>query len=237
MKACRILIALSVLVLSAGALWTSDGSRLLLITPQTESAFFKNYSSQHVIERFQYISPLAQVGPSRSAEAGKDFVTHRFEANWYFAMRSGSQLLLMTSLNDDLYAQLIQNGAQILSRSGDPQTGFHFDYRLANTIGNLTISPLEMNSTIHRTLQLPPGIVDVKARVEFTEKWFPKEQSAIPPAPIRIGSSNDKVDHLPGSLFIIAADRLGLAGDQTESLIVRNFLQGNEISMCPGAPV
>jgi hypothetical protein len=174
MRPYRIFIALSVLVLSAGALWTLDGSHLLPITPETESAFLKHYSSQHVIERFKCNWPSAGEGPSLVGEAGSDSVIHRSETIWYFAMRSDSQLLLMTALNDDVSVQLTQNGAQILRRSGDPHTGFHFDYKLAKTIGTVTISPVELSSNMHRAMRLPPGIVDVRAKVELSEKWFPK---------------------------------------------------------------
>jgi hypothetical protein len=83
----------------------------------------------------------------------------------------------MTALSDDVSAQLLLNGAQILNRSGDPQSGFHFDYKLGKSIGSLTISPLAITSPslIHRGIPLPEGTVDVTARIQLQEMWFPKE--------------------------------------------------------------
>jgi|HubBroStandDraft_6_1064221.scaffolds.fasta_scaffold875582_1 hypothetical protein len=174
MKAGLVMIGSFVLLaLVVSAAWASWDGTLLKDTPETKSAFLNNYSSQHLIERFRWTSPLAQAGPSMSYEPGKDFVSHRSETTWYLAMRSDKRLVLMTALADDVSAQLTLNGAQIISHSGDPQTGFHFDYKLGKTIGSVTISPVEMTSSIHRVTPLPPGIADVKATVAVMEKWFP----------------------------------------------------------------
>lgn len=85
----------------------------------------------------------------------------------------------MNALSDDVSAQLAQNHAQILSQSGDPRDGFHFEYKLGKSIGTLTISPLSINSHIWRATPLREGLVDVTARIEQTETWFPKTPDTI----------------------------------------------------------
>jgi hypothetical protein len=88
----------------------------------------------------------------------------------------------MTALNNDVYQQLLLNGAQILSRSGDPRHGFHYDYKLGKSIGSLMISPLTTPSPspLHRKYSLPNGTVDVRGHIEKREMWFPKERPLTP---------------------------------------------------------
>jgi len=94
-------------------------------------------------------------------------------------MRFDKLLPLITALNDDLSAQLSLNGAQILSRSGDARTGFHYDYRLGKSLGSVTISPVSLDSGMHRAMPLPKCMADVATKVELTEKWYPKQQTAM----------------------------------------------------------
>jgi hypothetical protein len=66
--------------------------------------------------------------------------------------------------------------AQALSRTGDARTGFHYDYRLGKSIGSVTISPISLESGIHRAMSLPKCMVDVAAQIELAEKWYPKSR-------------------------------------------------------------
>ena len=95
-------------------------------------------------------------------------------------MNSQKWMPLMNALRDDAAVQLVGNGAQILSQSGDSRDGFHFDYKLGNSFGSLKISPLAISSPPpHQGAPLPEGTVDVTAHIELTEKWFPKEPGTI----------------------------------------------------------
>ena len=57
----------------------------------------------------------------------------------------------------------------------EARTGFHFDYKLGKTVGSVTIRPLELTPLLSRIETLPNGVVDVHARIDVAEKWFPKE--------------------------------------------------------------
>jgi hypothetical protein len=92
--------------------------------PEKESAFLKNYSPQPVIEQFECNLPSSYAHPIESS-AGRKFVTNKAEFESFFAMRSDKWMPLMNTLNDDMSAQLLHNGAQILSQSGDPRSGFY----------------------------------------------------------------------------------------------------------------
>lgn len=147
-------------------------------TPETESAFLKNYTPQRVIEGFQ--CDLLSSNSGSTHAAGREFVTHTAGFEYFFAIRSQNWTPLMNALRDDVEAQLVGNGAQILSQSGDPRDGFHFDYKLGKSLGSLKISPLAISSpNPHRGAPLPEGTVDVTARIELAEKWFPKEPGTI----------------------------------------------------------
>jgi hypothetical protein len=183
MKSHPILIGLSVLLLAicvavAPRIW--EQLHTLYPTPETESAFLKDYTPKSVIERFQADEGRGtSYGHHSGGGAGRKFVTHTAGFIWDFAMRSEKWISLMNALRDDVSAQLVDNGAQILSQSGDARDGFHFEYKLGNSIGTLTISPLSINSLIHRATPLGQGLVDVTARIEQMETWFPKAPGTI----------------------------------------------------------
>jgi len=183
MKSHRMLVGLSVLLLTicgvaVQVIW--DHVHTLYPTPETESAFLKNYTPKRVIEQFE--SDLtSSYGQHSGGEAGRKFVTHRAGFEWYFAMPSEKWMPLMNALRDDVSAQLVGNGAQILSQSGDPRNGFHFEYKLGKSVGTLTISPLAITSPllVRRGSPLPEGTEEVTASIEQTETWFPKEPGTI----------------------------------------------------------
>ena len=91
----------------------------------------------------------------------------------------------MTALSSDVSAQLLRFGAQILSQSGDPRSGFHFDYKLGKSVGTVTISPLAP-STVYRGAPLPTGTMGFTVEIKVAEKWFPKEPGMIQ---AKLGSS------------------------------------------------
>jgi hypothetical protein len=183
MKSHRVLIGLSALLITLcgsvalAVVW--DHLHILYPTPETESAFLKNYTPQRVIERFQCNLPSSYAHPSGS-EAGREFVTHKVGFGEFFVMKSQKWMPFMNALRDDAAVQLVGSGAQILSQSGDPRDGFHFDYKLGNSFGSLTISPLAISSPPpQRGAPLPEGMVDVTAKIDLTEKWFPKEPGTM----------------------------------------------------------
>jgi hypothetical protein len=164
------------LILTATAFWViSNTPQRGPVTLETESLFLKNYTPQQVVERFQCDESSAH-SFSNGTGAEKDFVTHQSGVEWYFVVPSDKLLPLTTALNDDLVAQLRLNGAQIMRRSGDPRTGFHYEYELGKSVGNVTLPPVELSSHVHRATPLPTSMLDVAAKVEMTEKWYPKSQ-------------------------------------------------------------
>lgn len=180
MKTRRFLIALSVPLLTVGIIavpivW--DRLHTLYPTAETESAFIKNYTPRTVIEQFEDKQTSSSFSDHRGAGAGRKFVTHTDGFDGYFALRSEKWMTLMNALRDDVAAQLVGNGAQILSQSGDAREGFHFGYKLDKSVGSLTIFPLEQTSLMHRGL--PNGVVDTHTSIELTEKWFPKDSGMI----------------------------------------------------------
>jgi hypothetical protein len=175
-----LVVLLTVGVFAALRKW--DRAHTLYPTPETESTFLKSYTPLPVIERFRCGESLSFMGPGRSGAAGKEFVPHGGGFDAFLAMRSDRWTPLIDALNNDVYKQLIFDGAQILSRGGDTHSGFHYDYKLGKSIGSLTIAPLETASPspIHRKFSLPDGIADVRIHIEERELWFSKEPLADP---------------------------------------------------------
>jgi hypothetical protein len=180
-KAWLILTALlfviaAALILGAGAALVAwHRSRQLKDTPETESAFFKNYNPEHIIHSYLRNDSFGRGG---GGGADEESVNHAANFFWAFPIKSDEQSALMTELNDDLYDQLVLNGARVLSRSGDPQTGFHYDYALGKTTGTVTIPPMQPGPT-HRATSLPSGMVDVIAKVDLKERWVPERQALL----------------------------------------------------------
>jgi hypothetical protein len=178
MKPYRVSLGLPILLLiicaavALSVIW--DRVFTLYPTPDTESAFLKNYTPKSVIEHFEATDSSSYTRHSGGG-AGRKFVTHSAGFDWHFEMRSENWLPLMTALRDDASAQLVGNGAQILIQSGNSRDGFHFEYKLGKSLGTLTISPLEKDSLIRRRAPLPEGVVDLTAHIEQNEMWFPKE--------------------------------------------------------------
>ena len=86
---------------------------------------------------------------------------------------------LMDALSDDVAAQLVGNGARILSQIGVAQAGFHFDYKLGKTVGSVTISPLELTPLLTQTIPRPNCMVGVHTRIDVAEQWSPKEPGLV----------------------------------------------------------
>jgi hypothetical protein len=178
MKSSRVWIALyffllTVLLLTIG--WSTwDHAHTYPATPETESAFLKNYTPANVLNRFN--DGQASFSNGRSAGAGYESVTHTANFEGYFALCSEKFMPLMDALSDDVAAQLAANRAQILSQIGVAQAGFHFDYKLGKTLGSVTIAPLRLTPDLNTQRSPRPNcMVDVQTRIDVAEKWFAKE--------------------------------------------------------------
>ena len=183
MKSHRLAIGLLVPLFLAStvvavALW--NHFRLLYPTPETESLFLKNYTPEPIIDRFRENEGFSHARHN-SGGAGRTFVDHQAGFEFYVVLRREKWMPLMNALREDVLQQLANKGAEVLSQSGNPREGFHFDYRANKSIGSLTILPLAITPPlqIRRNMPLPQGMEDVTVKIEQTEKWFPKGAGTI----------------------------------------------------------
>ena len=181
MKSSRAWIALyfallSVLLLAAGwRIW--DTAHAYSGTPETESAFLKNYTPVNVLNKFN--AGAASYSNGKGIAPGKEIVTYTANFEGDFALCSEKFMPLMNALSDDVAAQLVASGAQIVSQIGVSQAGFHFDYKVGKTVGSLTIAPLQLTpedpaSFLGHSKPVPKCTVTVQTRIDVTEKWFSK---------------------------------------------------------------
>jgi hypothetical protein len=69
-------------------------------------------------------------------------VTNEGKIDAMFAIQTDMGTSLVTALSKDMAAQLTRDGATIISRSGDPASGFHFSYKDGTSVGTVTLLPL-----------------------------------------------------------------------------------------------
>jgi len=177
----KILISLCALVPAAFIVMLApairDHEQLVYPSANSVSAFLKNYNPQYVIDRFKSDESSGFFG-GQGASPGRLFVTNRYEYDYEFAIESVKHTPLMAALSDDILAQLVHNGATVIDHHGDPQQGYHFDYRLAKSAGTISLFPIGPDPRVHRNTPLPDGISDMTVKIEVTEKWFPYETGA-----------------------------------------------------------
>jgi hypothetical protein len=178
MKSHRLTIALFVLACIVGAVALRHHFRLYYASPETESAFLRSYTPEHVIDRFRKKGSHSHTRNFGSG-AGRDSVPHEAGFDFFVVLRRESWMPLMNALRDDALQQLSNNGAEVLSQGGNSQDGFRLEYKINQSMGSLRILPLAINSQIRRNMPLPQGMEDVTVKIDQAEKWFPKKMGTI----------------------------------------------------------
>jgi hypothetical protein len=178
LKGLWILLFIVCAALTTLVMW--NAKHMLYPRPETESAFLQHYTPERVISRFK-ANESSGFGHHLSSAAGQKYVRRDAGFDSSFVMCPAKWMPLMNALQEGASQQLVANGAHILTQTGDPRTGFRFDYKAGHVIGSLTILPLIIGtpSNMHRATQLPAGLVDVTARIDQTEMWFPKDPGMI----------------------------------------------------------
>lgn len=185
MRAARALVrffAILLPVCAAAAIgihyWEQAG--LFYPASETASAFPKTYTPARVVRRFVEEQGYSYADHT-SAAAGHKSVSNQRGFEFYVVMRREKWLPLMDALTKDALRQLADTRADILSNSGDPRSGFHFAYRINQSIGSLSISPIVVTSPVvtHRNMALPADMQDVTVRVEEEEQWYPKKVGTV----------------------------------------------------------
>ena len=151
-------------------------------TPETVSAFLKNYSPDTVIERFQCKDRQAQEWSTVSAGAGRTFASHERVFGPRFVIKSRDWMPLMVALDQDVLSQLSERGAEILSRSGDPREGYRIQYESDKSVGEVAVEPLRLigvKSVEGPPTSLPDDEQTVDFRITIQEKWFKSKPGII----------------------------------------------------------
>jgi hypothetical protein len=143
------------------------------------STFLKSFSVQQVSDRFgaPFTSDSTSVIPSQG------FVTNIREIDPCFMLPEEKIEPLMTELKANISTQLLQNGAEIISNSGDADQGFHLTYRLGRTLGSASIifTDATGKGECPPNLHLQDLVADrtVLAQISIRERWFPNDSPSI----------------------------------------------------------
>lgn len=145
---------------------------LVYPTPETESAFYQNYSPESVLKSFFAKGENFAHLEGDGGEPGKESAAHWREREDHFFIEPQNWMPLMTSVADDLTAQLAARGAQIQDISGDAREGFRFQYTVGNTFGSAVIDPLVIPDTTIHGRPLYPQDTPARLRIRINEEWF-----------------------------------------------------------------
>ena len=144
-----------------------------------ESTFLRNYSPRPVIELFAFKQGPLSILDGTSSGAGWKFVTNERKIDPTFAIQTDMRTPLMTALSEDVAVQLSRDGSTIISRSGDPASGFHFSYKDGTSVGSVTLLPLSDQAWSSPNPALAEGVRVVRANIVISERWFPNEPGAV----------------------------------------------------------
>lgn len=140
---------------------------------ENESPFLRVYDPTPLVQKFR--APDESYSESRSlgGNAGTKSVRHDASFGEFFPIRTECKSALIAALSDDVAQRLRGSGARILRCYGTPSSGVHLDYQTANSLGSVTIKPLQPGKVL-RNRPLCPGLEDVALDIAIREEWFPK---------------------------------------------------------------
>ncbi len=182
MKFPRVSVVVYFLLLAivlVTAVWlTWNNAHMYPGGPETQSAFFKNYSPENVLNRFNGGQGSYSHGGGHTA--GYESVAHDATFQGNLPLCRQKFIPLIDALRDDVAAQLTANGATIVSQIGVAEAGFHFDYKIGKSIGSVAISPVLLVPDLGTQKNgRPDCMVDVQMRIDVAEKWFAKERNLV----------------------------------------------------------
>jgi hypothetical protein len=131
-----------------------------------------------VIELFAKQNSLS-IADGIGSGAGWKFVTNQRKIEPMFAIQTDMSTSLLTALSDDTAAQFTRAGATIISRSGDPASGFHFSYKDGTSVGSVTFLPLSDQARSSLNSPLGERVKEVRANIVISEKWFAQDSDAV----------------------------------------------------------
>src|SRR3954468_15547351 len=164
------------LLIASGSMMVVNHKLTVYPTDETKSSFLKSYSPDDVIARFKASGGSQRLEPA-SSSAGRRFATHQREIRNLFVMRSADEARLMAALQKDLSSKLKFQTGKIVNETGDPSSGYEFDYLAGKGIGKVSLKPIQIldPASMSRPAQkLAVGNIAVSVSVVIEEKWVPQ---------------------------------------------------------------
>ena len=101
------------LILVCACLSFADHYFMVYPTPENQSAFYKTYDPDPVLNPFISIHHVASGGESSGGSAGRKPLKLHREITKVFALQGTDRRTLMTLLNEDISSQLDRSGMQV----------------------------------------------------------------------------------------------------------------------------
>jgi hypothetical protein len=150
-------------------------------TPETKSAFLKNYSPKDVIESFD-TKQGGQGFESDGSNAHRGFATHQRDFTQIFHMQTDKRAEFMATIRAGILSQLRSQNAHIFAESSQADGSFKLKYVTGKTEGSVVLSPLE---NVQETPQERLGregidVPKVLMHLHIDETWFkhPKQSAS-----------------------------------------------------------
>jgi hypothetical protein len=174
-----LLLVVGVIILQVGFL--IHQARLVYPRPETQSTFLKNYSPAKTIEAFD-LKQGGSSGGGGGSGAGDKFATHEKRFSFQFFINAQQRDALAKALAEDVSAQLLRSGANIIATEHTADGTVSFRYVSGHTQGEAVVEPIKTGGRDYPLEFKPPANrPEVTTRVNIKEKWY-KSMPASPPA-------------------------------------------------------
>ena len=172
MKPCRMFAGLLILLLIVGVVVfiAAMQHHPVYATPNTESAFLRNYSPKHALAPYKTEADGEWWSDGKAEGAGEGYAHRQLDFHGEIAILGNDLTPLTNALNEDVRQQLSHSGAKILDQSASLEHGFRYSYQSGKSLGELIVAPPHISNA---KLDTTDGRLRVAIDIYLDEKWFP----------------------------------------------------------------
>ena len=147
-------------------------------SPETQSAFLKDYSPAVAIKRYSVEGSGAQESAPGGGNAGRNCAFYEKQFVSWFVIRSGNEAPLMADVEREIKSSLAQQDGRIVKQSGRAPSSFRIDYASGKSKGTVIVDPVVAvdPTTVGGPGGIDPSQTAVKLHIRITETWYKTSQ-------------------------------------------------------------
>lgn len=145
-------------------------SRRIIAGPQNQSAFYRGYDPEEVVERFR--NPYEGYGRLSDSSAVQDteFVKHSKGFEPQFTIESYRKAELVNAIDQQIRSELEVTGTHVIYRFEEPSGNFGYKYATPNGGGSIVVH-LPEPYAVTRNMPLPSNLEDISLKIDLEETW------------------------------------------------------------------